>query len=485
MARRLLFRLVRLIVLAALLAIVMVQVVRVHQAVTGPPLAAWHTFVPDEPSAGEIDRFDWAEWIAAEDRLRAEVRDHLAGALDPADEVPENRFFAGSPLNPYNFPVDWNRSFILEPEGAPRGAAVFLHGLTDAPYSLRHLAEFYRDQGFVAVAVRMPGHGTVPGGLTRADWPEWLATTRLAVREARRLAGGDNPLHIIGYSNGGALAVKYALDAVEDERLDRADRLVLLSPMIGVTGFARFAGLAGWPAVIPGFVRAAWLNTMVEFNPFKYNSFPVNAARQTHLLTRALQRQIDRMERNGQLAELPPILTFQSLVDATVSTRAVIDALYAKLPDNGSEFVVYDLNRSAFVAPLIRSATAELLTHLLPPAVRNFSYTVITNAGTGDPGMVAVRTAAETGVAETVPFDAVFPRDIYSLSHVALPFPPSDGLYGGDPDPLDNFGINLGTLSVRGESGVLSTGMETLTRISFNPFFDDMLDRIGAVVGTP
>jgi hypothetical protein len=98
---------------------------------------------------------------------------------------------------------------------------------------------------------------------------------------------------------------------------------------------------------------------------------------------------------------------------------------------------------------------------------------------------VAVRTAAEAGVAETVPFDAVFPRDIYSLSHVALPFPPSDGLYGGDPDPLDNFGINLGTLSVRGESGVLSTGMETLTRISFNPFFDDMLDRIGAVVGTP
>ncbi len=485
MARRLLFRLVRLVVLATLMAIVIVQVVRVHEAVTGPPLAAWHTFVPDEPSAGEIDGMDWAEWIAAEDRLRVEVRDHLAGALDPEDKVPENRFFAGSPLNPMNFSVDWNRSFILEPEGAPRGAAVFLHGLTDAPFSLRHLAEFYRDRGFVAVAMRMPGHGTVPGGLTRADWPEWLAATRLAVREARRRAGGDNPLHIIGYSNGGALAVKYALDAVEDERLDRADRLVLISPMIGVTGFARFAGLAGWPAVIPGFVRAAWLNTMVEFNPFKYNSFPVNAARQTHLLTRALQQQIDRMERNGRLAELPPILTFQSLVDATVSTRAVIDALYDKLPDNGSEFVVYDVNRSTVVAPLIRSATSELLGHLLPPAVRNFSYTVITNAGSGDPRMVAVRTAAGAGEAETLAIDADYPRDIYSLSHVALPFPPSDGLYGGDPDPLDDFGINLGTVSVRGESGVLSTGMETLTRITFNPFFDDMLGRIGAVVGEP
>jgi alpha-beta hydrolase superfamily lysophospholipase len=482
MARRLLFRLVRLIVLAAILAVAIVQMVRVHEAVTGPPLAAWHTFVPDEPSAGAIDRFDWASWVAAEDALRGEVREHLVGSLEPEDEVPENRFFAGSPLNPHNFPFDWNRSFALAPEGEPRGAVVLLHGLTDAPFSLRHLAEFYRDRGFVAVAARMPGHGTVPGGLTKADWPEWLATTRLAVREARRLAGGDNPLHIIGYSNGGALAVKYALDAIEDERLDRVDRLVLISPMIGVTGFARFAGLAGWPAVFPGFVRAAWLNTMVEFNPFKYNSFPVNAARQTHLLTRALQRQIDRMERNGRLAEIPPILTFQSLVDATVSTRAVIDALYDKLPENGSEFVVYDLNRSAFVGPLIRSATAELLQHLLPPAVRNFSYTVITNPGTDNPSMVAVRTAAGSGVAETEPFDAVFPRDIYSLSHVALPFPPSDGLYGDDPDPLDNFGINLGTLSTRGETGVLTTGMETLTRISFNPFFGDMLERIDAVV---
>jgi hypothetical protein len=165
-----------------------------------------------------------------------------------------------------------------------------------------------------------------------------------------------------------------------------------------------------------------------------------------------------------------------------VSTRAVIDALYDKLPENGSEFVVYDLNRSAFVGPLIRSATAELLQHLLPPAVRNFSYTVITNAETDNPRMVAVRTAAGSGVAETEPFDAVFPRDIYSLSHVALPFPPSDGLYGGDPDPLDNFGINLGTLSTRGETGVLTTGMETLTRISFNPFFGDMLERIDAVI---
>ena len=92
---------------------------------------------------------------------------------------------------------------------------MLLHGLTDSPYSLRHIARRYRDRGFVAVAIRMPGHGTVPAALTDIEWEDWDAATRLAVREARRRAGPSTPLHIVGFSNGGALAVKYALDAID------------------------------------------------------------------------------------------------------------------------------------------------------------------------------------------------------------------------------------------------------------------------------
>jgi hypothetical protein len=35
---------------------------------------------------------------------------------------------------------------------------------------------------------------------------------------------------------------------------------------------------------------------------------------------------------------MPPILIFQSVMDFTASTRAVIHALYENLPDNGSEW---------------------------------------------------------------------------------------------------------------------------------------------------
>ena len=140
--------------------------------------------------------------------------------------MPGNRYFAGSPIYPGKFAQDWNRSYVMEPAGAPAGAVVLLHGLTDSPYSLRHIAQRYREDGYVAVAIRLPGHGTVPGGLAAVEWEQWTAATRLAVREARRLAGPSVPLHVIGFSNGGALAMKYALEAArrQDAGAARQDR---------------------------------------------------------------------------------------------------------------------------------------------------------------------------------------------------------------------------------------------------------------------
>jgi alpha-beta hydrolase superfamily lysophospholipase len=96
--------------------------------------------------------------------------------------------YAQSLVYPDKFHPDWNRSFILLPQGKPRGAAVLLHGLTDSPYSVHYLAQRYQQQGFVAVAPRLPGHGTAPAR-SPVDREEWIATTRLAVREATRLAG--------------------------------------------------------------------------------------------------------------------------------------------------------------------------------------------------------------------------------------------------------------------------------------------------------
>ena len=455
---------------------------RIWESQRGPPLEVWHTFVPEELAPAELETADWAGYLAAEERIFAALRTEVTQRLPAEERVPVNRYFEGSPIYPGHFAQDWNRSQVLMPDGPPKGAAVLLHGLTDAPYSQRHIGGLYRDHGFVAIIPRLPAHGTVPAALTDIEWPSWAAATRLAVREARRLAGPDLPLHLVGFSNGGALALQYALDAIEDPALRRPDRLVLVSPMVGITAFARFAGIAGWPALFPAFAKAAWLSVVPEFIPFKYNSFPVNGARQSFLLTQALQAQINRLARAGRLGELAPVLTFQSVVDFTVSTRAIVTSLYGQLPANGSELVLFDLNRTIKFGPLLSASADTVLARIVPPPPRSYALAIVANAdseaGTASDAMVERLTpAGATG--ETVkPLSLVYPPTVFSLSHLALPFPVSDALYGMAPDePLD-FGISLGTLATRGERGALIVSLDSLLRMTSNPFFPYLAGRI-------
>ena len=474
-------KLVKLLKISALLVVaslVTLLAVRAYDSQRGAPLAVWHTYAPEELTAQELAQAGWDDYLAAEQKIFESVRVNVTQKLEVEDQVPANRYFAGSPIYPGKFATDWNRSYLLEPDGKPVGAVVFLHGLTDSPYSLRHVARLYRSHGFVAVAIRLPGHGTVPAGLTNVEWEDWVAATHLAVREARRRIGLELPLHIIGFSNGGALAMKYALDAVGDPKLTRPERMVLISPMIGITEMARFAGVFGWPAILPPFAKAAWLSVVPEFNPFKYNSFPINGARQSSLLTRALQPRIARYASEGKLAELPPILTFQSVVDFTVSTRAIITALYQQLPNNGSELVLFDLNRNAKFGPLMRASANTMLTRILPDPPRAFRTTIITNVSPDSSEVMERVTEAGATVEQTRELGLSYPLGVFSLSHVAVPFPLNDSLYGMHPDPLEEYGVSLGAVAPRGERGTLIVSLDSLIRMSSNPFFPYMLQRI-------
>lgn len=468
--------------LAAVAGVVILAGVFARALLTAPEggLEPWHTHIPPELTAAEIDRADWAGYLAAEARAFASVDANVTRRLRPETQQGFNRYFAGSPAHPPRFRQDWNRSFVLEPASTPKGIVVLIHGLTDAPYSLRHIAQLYRARGWVAIGVRMPAHGTVPAALTAADWRDWLAATRLGMREARRRAGPGRPIDLIGYSNGGALAVKYTLDSLVDKALPAPRRVVLLSPMIGITEFARFSGVAGWPALFPAFSHTAWFSLLPEFNPFKYNSFPVNGGRQTWRLTAAIHDQLSESVASGAIARMPPILTFQSLADSTVSTPAIIDRLYAVLPANGSELVIFDINRSATFASALSRPAATTPDQLAPKVPRRWRLTVITNAAPATSDVVERTTGAGEATPRVRPTGLAFPSQIFSLSHVALPFPTQDGLYGGAPDPADDFGIRIGTLAARGESGVLVTDFDAVLRLTFSPFYPWMADRIAA-----
>jgi len=63
-----------------------------------------------------------------------------------------------------------------------------------------------------------------------------------------------------------------------------------------------------------------------------------------------------------------------------------------------------------------------------------------------------------------------WPEEVYSLSHLAMPMPAQDPLYGG-PDAGKSPGIRLGNLALRGERGVLRVSASDMLRIRWNPFY--------------
>ena len=66
---------------------------------------------------------------------------------------------------------------------------------------------------------------------------------------------------------------------------------------------------------------------------------------------------------------------------------------------------------------------------------------------------------------------------IYSTVN-SLPRVARDGLYGGEPDPADAMGVALGAIAVRGERGVLVMDANHFARITWNPFFEYLVDRV-------
>ena len=90
--------------------------------------------------------------------------------------------------------------------------------------------------------------------------------------------------------------------------------------------------------------------------------------------------------------------------------------------------------------------------------------------------MVRRRRAGGAEVTES-PLGLAWPRGLYSLSHIALPFPPDDPVYGG-MDTVNSPGIQIGSLVARGERGVLQITPAEMLRVHWNPFHPYMAQRM-------
>ena len=446
-------------------------------------LEPWHRLVPRDFRAADLTpQSTLNDYLAVEDAAFRRVQDEIEQRLDARWRIPANRYNAEGHSSWRRFGTNWNRTQVLAPSGTPLGAALLVHGLTDSPYSMRTIGEQLQARGYYVLALRVPGHGTVPAVLTDVTWEDWLAAVRLGMRHLHGTVGGEKPIVMVGYSNGGALVLKYTLDAVEGSGDPPAARVVLLSPMIGVTPFAWMARVISALGPIPAFEKAKWLDVYPEYNPFKFTSFPANAGLQTWRLTTTMQRQLTRVASAGLGQRLPPLLTFHSLVDSTVSTPAVVHALYDVVADERAELVMFDINRSSGLVPFIQPSDATLLSRLTDGGARRYRRTLITNADQSSLDVIERSAAPGATTVDTRPLGLAWPRDVYSLSHISIPYAPSDPVYGRDePSPIPSL-IRLGLLSPRGERAVLTVPSDTLMRLTCNPFHSYVSERLLAWV---
>ena len=63
----------------------------------------------------------------------------------------------------------------------------------------------------------------------------------------------------------------------------------------------------------------------------------------------------DELGGTGALERFPRLLAFSSVVDATVSTPALVEGLFERLPAGDHELVLFDINRMAEIEPIMRS----------------------------------------------------------------------------------------------------------------------------------
>ena len=448
------------------------------QGCSTPSLEPWHTEKLTEEfteeMTEEIRTLD--DYRQLEDRLFAQLEKKVYSQTATGPDHALVRYSAGSAADPQHRRPNWNRSFVFS-AGKPVGGVLLLHGMSDSPYSLRALALTLKRRNYRVIGLRLPGHGTAPSGLTATSWQDMAAAVRLAMADLASSLGGK-PIHIVGYSNGAPLAINFALDALEGNGLPVPASLVLISPAIGIHAAA---GLSKWKrrlSNLPGFGGHAWLSVLPEFDPYKYNSFATNAAAQVHGLTRSVARRVQSRASFAPDVILPPILVFKSTVDATVSTNAVVDRLLKHLKPERHELVLFDINRFAAKSSLLIADPAPLTERLMSDRSLPFVVTLVTNEESLTTSVVAHRKPPFSDRAsKTVPLNSAWPRGVISLSHVALPFPPDDPLYGQGP-PGRGDSLFLGQMAIQGERDLLKIPYSFLVRIRYNPFYDYLERRI-------
>jgi pimeloyl-ACP methyl ester carboxylesterase len=429
-----------------------------------PSLSTWHTTILQNEFSTKSTVKDFDAYIALENRLFKELNSEVYDKVLAHEKNLINRYTKDSVSDPKHWNKTWNKSFELPVEN-PKMGVLLLHGMSDSPYSLHAQAEYLHKNGVWVVAMRMPGHGTVPSGLIELKWQDMAAVVKIGMeRLSQKL--GDKPIHIMGYSTGAPLALNYTLSALEDATLTLPSSLIFYSPAIGVSPAAPLAIWQSRLGHLFGLPKLEWNTLSPEFDPFKYGSFAVNAGDQVYRICNEVQKQFDNYLASSKSKKpFPPVLSFASIVDTTVTVPDTVNNLYKRLPEGNHTLVLFDINHHFSANHLVKQGVANSIQNLRKtPLNAHYTFDLISDLNSTDGSLMQI---TNSKIAKRL--DLRWPKGLYSLSHLAMPISKKDPLYG-DKNAPKSPGIQLGHLAIYGETSVLQTSASSLLRQRWNPF---------------
>ncbi len=249
----------------------------------------------------------------------------------------------------YNLPFE----FSADPSVTYRGRFLLIHGLNDSPYVWHDMGQSLAAMGFDVRAILLPGHGTTPRAQLNVRFREWLRTVRQQIAvwnssqstQDRQAYQTTAPLYLGGFSLGGVLATTLAL---ED---DSIAGLLLVSP----AWHSKLNHLLRWSGLYKYYKPWVFGGMIIEDNPAKYNSIPINSAAQYYNATRYLKKRW----KNRRLSI--PVLVLATADDSVVDVDYMRALYHKRFNGNSRAFVLYSNDTSVMLRGTeVRRSGADL-----------------------------------------------------------------------------------------------------------------------------
>jgi esterase/lipase len=205
-----------------------------------------------------------------------------------------------------------------------RNAIVLVHGLTDSPYFMRDIGEYFcAEMGFDVYIPLLQAHGLKdPQGMNGASAEAWKADVRFAITEANKSGGR---VSIGGLSTGGALSIEMAIN--DENAIDGG--IFLFSAALGLaTDLGNLSEIFLRTPLATFFDhldKSNLTNDSPSGNPYRYSKMDIGGAIE---LSRLI-REIDDLTKQESIIQ--PLFAAHSEADTTADID-VIEHLVEKSP---------------------------------------------------------------------------------------------------------------------------------------------------------